>query len=63
MATKDKNTITKAELAEAYGVDRRTLYNWLLPHKERFEQAGISLNTRIFTPKAVEIIYDILGKP
>lgn len=63
MTTKEKNTITKAELAEAYGVDRRTLYNWLLPHKQRFEQAGISLSSRIFTPKAIDIVYDILGKP
>lgn len=63
MTTKEKNTITKAELAEAYGVDRRTLYNWLLPHKQRFEQAGISLSSRICTPKAIDIVYDILGKP
>lgn len=47
------------DLAIAYGVTRRTVYNWLKPHKEK-------IGTRIgqfYTPRQVCIIYSILGKP
>ena len=50
---------TKQELANAYGVSTRTLTNWIAPFKDKI---GIRLG-HTYTPKQVQIIYDLLGEP
>jgi len=50
-------TKTRQELANDYGIDRRTLYRW-------FKEAQIVLSGRgIIKPKELQVIYKILGKP
>ncbi|MFN7013842.1 MAG: helix-turn-helix domain-containing protein [Bacteroidia bacterium] len=47
---------TRQQIADAYGIDRRTLYRWL-------KAAGIQLSNRLITPAEQEIIYQKFGKP
>ena len=47
---------TREELAAAYGVCRKTFYNWL-------KKEGIILANRILTPKEIRLIYERFGKP
>ncbi len=50
---------SKNELAEAYGVTLKTFNSWIEPLQDIIgEYRGKS-----FTPKQVEIIYDLLGRP
>ncbi|MEM6844280.1 MAG: hypothetical protein AAF944_08285 [Bacteroidota bacterium] len=59
MSYKPVKPQTKQELAQAYGVTIRTLTNWMAPHEER-------IGTRqghMYTPKQVQIIYELLGEP
>ena len=51
--------LSKSELAIAYGVSLNTLNSWLKPfRKEIGEYRG-----KVFTPKQVKLIYDLLGQP
>ena len=47
---------TRQELANEYGVSRKTFYNWL--KRER-----IVLEQRLICPKEIEYIYDVFGNP
>ena len=47
---------TREELATAYGVCRKTFYNWL-------KKEGIKLSNRYLTPKEIKLIYETFGKP
>ena len=54
MKTKTK---TRKELANEFGVDRKTLYRWL-------KKAGIVLSgNSMISPRELEQIYAQLGKP
>lgn len=51
--------ITMSGLAKAYGMSRRTIYNWLQRHKLLIgERDGL-----FFTPAQVKKIYECLGPP
>ncbi len=48
---------TRGQLAQEYGISRKTFYNWL-------KESGICLSDRkLITPKEQEIIYEIFGQP
>nr|WKN35315.1 DUF4248 domain-containing protein [Tunicatimonas sp. TK19036] len=59
MSKKAVKPQTKQELANAYGVSTRTLTNWIAPFKE---QIGKRLG-HTYTPKQVQIIYELIGEP
>ncbi|MEM8968786.1 MAG: hypothetical protein AAGE93_20385 [Bacteroidota bacterium] len=59
MSQKSVKPQTKQELAHAYGVTIRTLTNWIAPHEERI---GVR-HGHTYTPKQVQIIYELLGEP
>jgi hypothetical protein len=50
---------TTTDLALVYGVDRRTIANWLKPFADEIGKR----NTYYFTQKQVEVIFEKLGKP
>lgn len=47
---------SRQQIAEEYGVCRKTLYNWL-------KQEDISLKHRLVSPKEQKEIYEKLGMP
>ena len=47
---------TRQEIANEYGVDRKTLYRWL-------KRENIEISKGLVTPKEQKLIYDRLGKP
>jgi len=47
---------TRIELAELYGVSRKTFYSWL-------KTKNIELSKGYLCPKEVDKIFEILGKP
>lgn len=47
---------TRTELAELYGVSRKTFYNWLKTN-------NIELSKGYLCPKDVDKIFEIFGKP
>ena len=52
----------KCELAEAAGVTRQTLSNWMKSDREVLEHMGVGLNQKILPPCAVKYLcekYDI----
>lgn len=63
METSEKRTYTYQEMADYYGVDKRTLYNWLLPIRPELlsmyprEQKQLT----ILIPKQVKRIKELLG--
>ena len=61
-----KNGVTQTELAEWYGVQRRTIYNWLTRFDEREIESAIrdddrSGRPRKLTPDQQAELYDALG--
>lgn len=48
---------TRKEIAHEYGIDRKTLYNWLKEEKIKIKQR------RLITPKDQMIIYKCFGIP
>ena len=48
--------MTRTELARLYGIDRKTLYNWI-------KQLGLPVKNGILTVKCLEIIYQEFGYP
>ena len=50
---------TTKELANAYGVSNRTMIRWLTPFRELIGQRM----GHTYTPKQVNIIYEVLGSP
>ena len=49
----------KNQLADAYVVSLKTFISWIEPFKDNIgEYRG-----KIYTPKQVKIIYDLLGRP
>ena len=53
----------KYELANLYGVCLPTLLNFIAPHLPAFEALGYRKNTKILTPKMVELLFKKVGKP
>jgi predicted DNA-binding transcriptional regulator YafY len=49
-------TKSRSQLADEYGVSRRTFYNWL-------KKEGIELPKRMLTPPEIEQIYSMFGDP
>lgn len=47
---------TRQELADEYGISRKTFYNWI-------KKEGITLTSRLVTPKEQQEIYDKFGYP
>lgn len=47
---------TRQQIANLYGVDRKTLYRWL-------KNAGIKLSNGLVTPKEQEMIFETFGYP
>jgi len=52
----DYRVKTRQEIAQEYGISRKTFYNWL-------KREGISLQNRLVSPKEQKIIYEKLGNP
>ena len=59
----NKKTYTLSELADEYGVSKRTMYNWLHPiRQELIEMKPIpQIRLRILIPKQVKRIREFLG--
>ncbi len=47
---------TRQQIADEYGIDRKTLYRWL-------KKACIQLSSGLVTPAEQELIYQKFGKP
>ena len=56
MKDKKFNAKTRSELAQEYGVCRRTFYSLL-------KKRNIQLTTGLITPNEQQLIYNKLGKP
>ncbi len=56
--------MSKKQLAASYGVSVKTLNSWLRPH---LQTLGINSDKfrrmRVFTPKQLQKIFDIIGRP
>jgi len=52
----DYTVKTRQEIAQEYGISRKTFYNWL-------KREGISLQNRLVSPKEQKVIYETLGNP
>jgi len=52
----DYTVKTRQEIAELYGISRKTFYNWL-------KREDICLENRLVSPKEQKIIYEKLGNP
>lgn len=52
-------TSTRTELAASYNVSLTTFNKWL----KKIEELKIEANSRILTPKQVELIFYHLGEP
>lgn len=48
------------QIAEQYKVSPRTLRRWLKPHNHTINKLDQS---RLFTPREIETIYNLLGDP
>ena len=46
----------KCELANAAGVSRQTFYNWTKEYQDDLRQFGVSRNTKLLPPKAVQFL-------
>lgn len=59
----NKKTYTLSELADEYGVSKKTMYNWLSPiRQELIEMKPIAqVRLRILIPKQVKRIKEFLG--
>lgn len=53
---KNDNAKTRQQIADEYGVSRKTFYNWL-------KEASIKLKRRLITPTEQKVIYDEFGHP
>lgn len=53
---KPQHVKTRQQLADEYGVSRKTLYTWL-------KKANIKLKRSLITPKEQSEIYDEFGLP
>lgn len=51
-----KKVKTRQEIAEEYGISRRTLQRWL-------KKQNINLPNGLLTPKEQEVIYQLFGTP
>jgi hypothetical protein len=54
---------TKSQLAKLYGVDRRTLFNWIKPFLPELINAGYSNNCQKLSPRIVSFIFQKIGQP
>ncbi len=52
----DYTAKTRQEIAQEYGISRKTFYNWL-------KREDISLQNRLVSPKEQQLIYETLGNP
>ena len=48
--------MTYTQLAAYAGVSRRTLYNWLVGHKKKLLELGVTPNNKALPPAAVRYI-------
>ena len=46
----------KRELADAAGVDLRTLHRWCLPYREELERMGMTRNMKLLPPHVVAFL-------
>lgn len=53
---KKRSAKTRQQVANEYGISRRTFYDWL-------KKAGIELKDGLLTPKELDIIYQRFGDP
>lgn len=53
---KNLTTKTRTQLANEYGISRKTLIN-------RIKKAGISLENGVIMPKTLRLIYERFGRP
>lgn len=53
--------MTLKQLADHYGIDKRTMHRWIDIAKD--ELGFSSPHGRLFTPKQVEKIFDVIGSP
>ncbi len=63
MENNQKKTYTLQKLADEYKVDRRTIYNWLLPIRKELMDMYPFPKKRIgiLLPKQAKRIYEFLG--
>ena len=52
---------SKSEIALAAGVSGKTLYRWLVRHRQHLLQMGVLPTQRVLPPKAVRYVCDELG--
>lgn len=51
-----KSTKTRQEIAQEYGIDRKTFYRWM-------KKAGLPITKGLLCPSEMEVIYNTFGKP
>lgn len=56
MQLEKREAKTRQQIADEYGIDRKTLYRWL-------KKADIQLSGSLVTPAEQELIYQKFGKP
>ena len=65
MIEETKRTHTLAELAKTYNVDRRTIYNWILPIRQElldmYPNASEKKYLSLLLPKQTKRIIEYLG--
>ncbi len=53
----------KTEMAEMYGVSRKTFIKWIEPYLDELQDAYYDSFQKGFTPRQAEIIFEKLGNP
>lgn len=63
MEQQEKNTkvqaMSKSQLASAYGVGLDTFNSWIKPFQEEIKE----YRGKVYTPKQVQKIFELLGEP
>lgn len=57
--TENPKAMSKAQLADAYGVHPTTLRKWL----QMVPNLGLQDGQRILTPRQVQLVFEHLGEP
>lgn len=57
------NSATIAFLASKYQVCPRTFKKWILPFKMDLDRLTNGTQSKLFTKKQIDLIYDKLGEP
>lgn len=51
-----KSSKTRQEIAQEYGIDRKTFYRWM-------KRTGLPVTKGLLCPSEMEVIYNTFGKP